>query len=314
MAAQMMDKGTSTMDRQAIQDKLDKLEARVNIYGGLSSATVNIETTNKNLSEVIDLVAEMLKDPVFSQEEFDKLKEESLAGIESNLSEPNALAGEKFGQLLSPYGKDDVRYSMTMEEQIEDLKALTLDDVKEFYNDFYGTSEATVSVVGDFDEEAIKKQIDSHFGDWNNSSKYERITYPHVEVSAADEEINTPDKANSLFLAGLNLPIGDEHEDYAALMIGNYMLGGGFLNSRLATRIRQNDGLSYGVGSWFNGSSQDESGSFGAYAISAPENTTKVQVAFQEEIAKVLAEGFTEEELQAAKSGWLQSRTVTQIQ
>lgn len=117
-----------------------------------------------------------------------------------------------------------------------------------------------------------------------------------------------------MFLAGMNLQVNDTHPDYAALMIGNYMLGGGFLNSRLATRIRQQEGLSYGVGSWFNGSSLDDSGSFGAYAIYAPENRDKVQQAFKEEIEKVTTEGFTAEELEAAKSGWLQAQNVSRSQ
>jgi zinc protease len=313
-AAMMMDKGTSNMSRQEIKDKLDALEARVSVNGGLTSTTVRIETTNDKLGEVVDLVADMLKDSAFDENEFSKLKEEQLSYIEESLSDPQSLAGQKFGKLLSPYPKTDVRYQRTMEEEIEDIKALTLDEVKDFYNKYYGTSEATVTVVGDFDEDMIREKIEGEFGDWKNTASYERIAYPHTATKAADEEINTPDKANSMFLAGMTLPVGDGHDDYAALMIGNYMLGGGFLNSRLATRIRQNDGLSYGVGSWFNGSSYDENGNFGAYAISAPENTAKVQAAFKEEIMKVIEEGFTEEELEAAKTGWLQSQDVSRSQ
>jgi len=313
-AASMINRGTSTMSRQDIKDKLDALEARVSIFGGLSSASVRIETTNENLPAVVDLVSEILKDPVFPQEEFDKIKEQRLSSLEESLSDPQSLASNKFSRLLSPYPKTDVRYSRTIEEQIEDIKALTLDEVKSFYAENYGTSNATVSVVGDFDEAVIKEKIISHFGGWDSPSNYKRIENPYIEITPGDEEINTPDKANSLFLAGMTLPFGDESEDYAALLVGNYMLGGGFLNSRLATRIRQQDGLSYGVGSFFNASSMDEAGSFGAYAISAPENTAKVQAAFKEEIMKVINEGFTAEELEAAKSGWLQSQNVNRSQ
>ena len=96
------------------------------------------------------------------------------------------------------------------------------------------------------------------------------ITDPYMPIKPVDENINTPDKANAMFFASLPLQINDSHPDYAAMVIGNFMLGGGFLNSRLATRIRQKEGLSYGVGSWFQGSSQDDSGNFGAYAIYAP--------------------------------------------
>ena len=97
----------------------------------------------------------------------------------------------------------------------------------------------------------------------------------------------------------------DDHPDYPAMVIGNYMLGGGFLNSRLATRIRQQEGLSYGVGSGFSASSIDEIGTFNGYAIFAPENADKVVAAFKEEVRKALEEGFTAEEVDAAKRGWL---------
>ena len=203
---------------------------------------------------------------------------------------------------------------MTMKEEIEAINSLTLDEVKDFYNSYYGTTEGTLSIVGDFDQKAIKAKAEALFGDWKSKGKYKRIDYPYMATKPENAEIETPDKANSMFFAGMEVPVNDSHEDYAAMMIGNYILGGGFLNSRLATRIRREDGLSYGVGSWFNGSSQDDGGSFGAYAISAPENTAKVEAAFKEEIMKVITEGFNEEELEAAKSGWLQSQTVNRSQ
>jgi zinc protease len=106
----------------------------------------------------------------------------------------------------------------------------------------------------------------------------------------------------------------DTDPDYPALVLGNYMLGGGFLNSRLATRIRQKEGISYGVGSQLNASSLDKSGVFVIYAIYAPENAERLEKAMYEEINKVINEGFTADELKAAKSGWLQSRSVSRSQ
>lgn len=312
--ARMLNRGTKTMNYQQLQDKLDALEAQVSVYGSSSSASFNINTTHDNLPEVIDLVGEMATSPAFSEDEFNKLVEEQLSSMEESLSDPQAVASNTLGRMTSPYKKDDVRYVMTMEEEIEAIKALKFEDIKKFYDEFYGASEATISIVGDFDEGPISNKIKKYFGDWKNPGKYERITSPYNKVEAGDVNLETPDKANAMFFAALNLPVGDEHPDYAALMIGNYMLGGGFLNSRLATRIRQKEGLSYGVGSWFNGSAQDESGMFGAYAIYAPENRDKVQSAFKDEINKMVKDGFTAEELAAAKSGWLQSQNVTRSQ
>lgn len=306
--AMMLDKGTKTMTRQQIQDELDRLKARVNIFGGGSSASVNVETEHDNLPDVMKLVGDMLKNPSFSQEEFDKLKEEQLAAIESQRSDPQALAFTTFQRTMNPYPKGDIRYVMTLDEEAEAIKNLKLDDVKAFYKKFYGTSDATVAVVGDFDQEAVKKVTLEQFSNWKSPSGYTRVPSPFKEVKAGSEAINTPDKANAVFVAGMPLNISDSDPDYPALVMGNYMLGGGFLNSRLAVRIRQKEGLSYGVGSGISASSYDKSGMFQAYAIYAPENAAKLEAAFKEEIDKMRNEGFTAEELDAAKSGYIQNR------
>ena len=106
----------------------------------------------------------------------------------------------------------------------------------------------------------------------------------------------------------------DDDPDYPALVLGNYMLGGGFLNSRLATRIRQKEGLSYGVGSQFQASPLDQAGMFVTFAIYAPQNETKLEAAFKEEVARALKDGFTDQEIKEAKSGYLQGRQVSRAQ
>jgi zinc protease len=314
LTASMIDKGTNNMSRQEIQDRLDAIKARISVFGGLSGMSFSAETTNENLGKVMDMIGDMALNPAFNQQEFDKLKNERIAAMEEQLSDPMSKARNRMDRLTSSYPKTDVRYVMTMEEEIEAMKAVTLDDVKNFYKEYYGASEAIVTVVGDFEKSVFNAQLTKYFGNWKSPSKYERIAYPYSPVKGADENINTPDKANATFMASLPLQISDSHPDYPAMVLGNFMLGGGFLNSRLATRIRQKEGLSYGVGSFFNASSQDDSGNFGGYAIYAPENRDKVQSAFIEEIEKVKTQGFTQEELDAARSGWLQGQIVSRAQ
>jgi zinc protease len=94
-------------------------------------------------------------------------------------------------------------------------------------------------------------------------------------------------------------------------VLGNYMLGGGFLSSRLAERIRQREGISYGVSSFYNAHSIDQAGSFGVWAMYAPENRERLLAAIDEELRRVIGEDFSEDELSRAKQGWLQSRQVT---
>ena len=149
---------------------------------------------------------------------------------------------------------------------------------------------------------------------WGSPVLYERAIEPYFDVTPVNEKINTPDKANAMMVAGMNLPLKDDNADYPALLVGNYMLGGGFLNSRLATRIRQKEGISYGVGSQLQASSLDESGGFLSYAIYNPDNSEKLIAAWKEEIQKMLNEGFTNTELTDAVKGLIQARSVSRSQ
>lgn len=312
--ASMLNKGTKNLNRQQLKDTLDKLKSQVNVGGGGNNTSINIESTKDNLPKVLAIVNDILKNPVFDEKEFETMKQEILAQVESQKSDPQALAFTAFQRMMNPYSKSDVRYVPTIEEDIENNKTVKLEDVKKFYTDFYGASASTISVVGDFDEATVRKSISTNFGTWKSPIPFKRIQAVFQEISPANSAIKTPDKANALFLAGQNLQLQETDADYPALLLGNYMLGGGFLSSRLAVRIRQKEGISYGVGSNLTGSPFEKSGSFMTYAIYAPENAEKLEKAFFEEIEKVVNEGFTADELKAAKSGWLQSRSVSRSQ
>ncbi len=314
LAGAMLMRGTAKHTRQQIQDELDRLKARAFVAGGPTQAAVTIETTRENLPAVMRLVTEILREPVFPASEFELLKQERLASIEQNKSEPTQIAFTVFNRTLSPFPRGDVRYVTTSEEDVADVKAATLDQAKQFYQDFYGASNATLTVIGDFDAAEVSKLAGDLFGNWKSPKPFVRVPSIYKDVAAVNQSFPTPDKANAFFVAGFNLKIRDDNPDYPALLLGNYMLGGGFLNSRLAARIRQKEGLSYGVGSGINVSSLDEYGRFIANAIYAPQNVEKLEAAFKEEIARMLKDGFTADEVEAAKSGYLQSRQVSRAQ
>lgn len=305
---QMLMRGTAKHTRQQLQDELDRLKAQVSVSGSATGANVSIQTTRQNLAEVMKLVAEMLRESTFPAEEFEKLKAENISGIESGLSEPTTKAIDAMNKHFNRYPKGDTRYQGSSEESIADIKAVTLDDVKKFYKDFYGASTGEVAIVGDFDVQPTQTLIGQLFGDWKSPSKFTRVPNDYFDVAAANTSVESPDKANAFFIARLNFKLRDDNPDYAALQLGNFMFGGGFLNSRFLTRIRQKDGVSYGGGSGLNASSLDESGSFFAQAIYAPENVEKVEKGFREELARVIKDGFTTEEVEAAKKGFLQNR------
>ncbi len=314
LAGQMLMRGTAKHTRQQIKDEFDRLKARAFVSGGTTSAGFSIETLRENLPAVLRAAAEVLREVSFPSSEFEQLKQERLAGIEANRSQPQFVGFIAFNRHLNPYPKGDVRYTATPDEQIAELKAATLDEAKKFYADFYGASNGELAVVGDFDAKEIEKLATQLFGSWKSPRPFSRVVTAYKEIPPANQSFETPDKANAFFVAGMLLNLRDDDQDYPALVLGNYMLGGGFLNSRLATRIRQKEGISYGVGSSLNASPQDKNGQFIANAIYAPQNAARLETAFKEEITRALKDGFTADEVAAAKSGYLQSQQVTRAQ
>jgi zinc protease len=310
----MLMRGTDKHTRQEIVDELDRLKARVRVMGNTTGATVSVQTTRDNFAPVLQLLTEVLRHPSFPASEFEALKEQQITGLESRRREPSAIAQMSAERHLNPYPKGNVRYGPTVEEEIVDLRAVKLEDVKDFYNRFYGASVAELAVVGDIEPEVVQKQISQSFADWVSKAPYARVISNYKAVPRVDQTIETPDKANATLVAVQPIKIDDDHPDYPALLLANYMLGGGFLNSRLATRIRVQDGLSYGVGSQLQVPTKEDSATFMTYAIAAPDNVPKVESDFYEELARALQSGFTNEEIAAAKSGWLQSRQVSRGQ
>lgn len=312
--AKMLRRGTHNKTFQQINDELDRLKANVSINASGQSVNATIQTTKPNLIDAMAVVTEILRQPAFSQQEFDKLKEEELAAIDQQKSEPQAVAPLVANQILNPYPKNDYRYVMSFDEQAAAVKNLKLDDIKQFYKDFYNSSHATIAIVGDFDEPPLLIALNAMLDKWTSPVQFVYVNDVFFDVAPKSEKIITPDKANAMFMAGFNIPLRDDDPDYPALVIGNYMLGGGFLNSRLAVRIRQKEGLSYGVGSFLQADQVDKSGAFGSFAIYNPENAEKLVTVYKEELDKMLKEGFTQAELADAVKGYLQSRNVSRSQ
>jgi zinc protease len=314
LAGQMLMRGSSDHTRQQIQDELDRIQATGSVGGSASQASGGVQTTRENLAEALRLMAEIVREPTFPEDEFETLKEQRLAALEQQRSEPSALAQTALGRHMNPAPPGHPNYTPTVDESVASLEAATLDEARAFHGDFYGPQLGTLAVVGDFDPDEIRGVIEEAFGDWESPYPATRVSTEFFDAPAEVIQIETPDKANSFLFAQQNLALRDDHEDYPALILAGYIIGGGVLNSRLATRIRHEDGLSYSVAGGMSGHPIDESGSFFAYAIQAPENVELVEAALREEVQKILDDGFTDEELSVAKLGYLQSRELTRAQ
>jgi zinc protease len=313
MAGSLLMRGTRNKSRQQIQDAIDRLKAQINVSGGVNNATASVQTVAANLPGALRLAAELLREPAFPDSEFETIRQQRIAGLESGKSDPQSLALNALQRRLSNYPRGDVRYVPTPDEQIEDFKKVTLEDVRKFYQEFYGISEGEFAVSGQFDPPEVQKLAAELFGSWKAPLPYKRPLSPYRKAETANLKIETPDKQNAFLVAGMNTKMSDDDPDYPAALLANYILGGNF-SSRLVTRIRHKEGLSYNVQSMLGAPTRDDGGTFMGIAISAPQNSPKAEESFRDEIAKTLKDGFTAEEVAAAQKAWLQERYVQRSQ
>ncbi|VXB06622.1 conserved exported hypothetical protein [Luteimonas sp. 9C] len=308
-AGALLMRGSAGYDRAALSRQLTSLRSTLSVGGTATTVTVAATTDRAHVAALLDLVADVLRRPTFPDSEFAQLRSQQLTGIRGSMSEPGAVANEALSQHFNAFPAGHPYAATTFDERIARIEALRLDEVRAFHRDFYGMGEgATIAVVGDVDPDAVRTQLEALFGDWALPTPFTRIETPYLARAAVHETLRTPDKANATLIARHALRMRQDHPDFPALLVGNYIFGGSGMKSRLGDRIRQREGLSYGVGSNFSASVFDEAGAFGVSAIAAPENMAQVETAMREELQRIRSEGIRQSELDDALDGMLRAR------
>lgn len=309
MTGAMLVRGSQRMSREQIDAAFEQLRTDIGIGGGLQAASIDFVSRRDTLAPALDLAAEILRTPSFPQSEFDQVVRTSITGIEASRNEPATLAAHAMARHFNPWPKGHALEYRTPDEVLDALRALTVDDLRAFHEQFYGTSQGEIAVVGDFDPVALRAQLERLFVDWKSKVPHEPIATRHQDVAAKHEVIHTPDKPNAVLVARTNVPLRVTDPEYVALMAANRILGAGAMKSRLGDRIRQKEGLSYSVGSGISADDsklgEDDAGAFSVRAIAAPQNMARVEELVREEIDRLVHEGITAEELQDAVSGVL---------
>ena len=311
--ARLLDKGSATMTRQQVQDRLDALKTDMSISGGAGQLSVRLSSRREHLPAAIALVGELLRQPTLPAEAFDEYKRQSLTRIESLRKEPGAVASVALTRIGNPYPRGDVRYASTFDEMVEDLNALRLEQLRGFHQRFYGARDAQFGAAGDMDVAEVQRALQAAFGDWNDGAPFVRVPIPFIERQPQQLLLNTPDKQNADMRVRQSIALNDTDADYPAMSMANYLLGSGG-SSRLWKRIRETEGLSYDVRSSVAWNNFEPNSSWSASAIFAPQNRAKVEAAFREEVARALKDGFTAQELAEGQSGLLAFRRLSRAQ
>jgi zinc protease len=168
-------------------------------------------------------------------------------------------------------------------------------------------------VNGQFTPAEVEKLAAELFGNWKSPGSYTRVTESYQKYEPIERTIEAPDKPNAMFLGAVVTKMTDADPDYPGMVLANYIFGGS-AGSRLFKRVRDKEGLSYGVNSGFSVPAQEDRAMFSINAISNPQNAPKVEVSIKDELARTLKDGFTEDEVAAAKKSLLELQMVGRSQ
>ena len=304
----LMARGTRQLNAEQLQDRLDELQTTLIADGRPGEAEFFMQTKREYLVDALAVLKQVLREPTLPADEFAILQRTHHGTLEEQSAEPQALAPRAVRQKLNPYPPEDVRHEPGILEELKLVDDLELAMVKRVYDEFLGSTAGEVAIVGDFDEGQVTTALSGMLSGWKSDQPYERIPRSGDHPPAPETiKIRTPDKANAMYFAALVFPLRDDSSDYPALVVGNDILGGSGFASRLMSRIREKEGLSYGVASAFRSMSLDKRSTFSIYAISNPTNVGKVVELAREETDKLLKEGISETELEESKRGYLQS-------
>jgi len=313
LAAAMLPRGTVKKSRQEIEDALDRAQAKLSVGGTETATMAGGQTVRARLPETLKLVAEILREPSFPAEEFDKVKRERIAGLEEARTDPDSVADRALARYANPYPAGDVRYVPMLDEEIAALSAVTLDEVRQYYAKFVGGANGEVALVGDFDPVEVKALLTEVLGGWASPAPYIRVPDPLVPRAATAITLQVPDKAGASVVGEIAFPMTDTSAEYPAMIVASYILGG-VESSRLYKRVRDREGLSYGVYAALHPSSFEPNSALRVGAIFAPENLARVRAAIAEELVRAARLGFTEGEVAEAKAGVLKLRRLSRTQ
>lgn len=307
----LMARGTKELDYTELQDELTRLRADLSVYTTVGLLQMSVKTKREFLSEVVDLMGDVLRQPALDADELEVLRRQIVTQLSQSKTEPQGVAPKDVKRRLSPFDNDHVLYVPTFDEEIEMYESVTADDIRQLYEEFIGNHAGEFVAVGDFDANALIEDVREELAPLTSDRPYVRVDRPaNPDAAGGLEPLQTDDKANAFYYASQQYDLSDADPMYAPLVLGNHILGAGALSSRLGDRVRGQDGLSYGIRSGLSARSKDDRVDLTVYAITNPDNKDKLIAAIGEELHRLIADGVTETELSEAKEAYLQAAKV----
>ena len=300
LAAMMLDRGTTKEDKFAIAKKLEGVGASLRFNVQDQALQIQARCLKQDLPLVIDLIAEQLRTPAFSQSEFAKARRQFIGELKNAMDNVQQRSAEAYKRAAFPAGHPN--HEPAIDEYLTAAQTLTLDDVRTFYRKYYGPDHMTLVLVGDVNMSRIQGTVASAFRGWKGGVDYLRDAKPANSTEPQDHSIavEMPGKTSTILVIGQGTGLRYKDPDTLALAVGTAVLGSGF-TGRLMHVVRDKEGLTYHIEAGVSNNTFTD-GSWQALGTFAPELLDRGTASMQRELQHWWADGVTGEELAARKT------------
>jgi zinc protease len=302
ITANMLDKGTEKRDKFVIGELLESVGARINFDSDDYRASFSVRCLKENLPLVVELLAEQLRSPAFQEADLLTTRKRYTANLMRQNENTDYRARARFTQLNYPGNHPNC--IPTIESQVAGVESIEVSHPREFHQRLYGLGNMTVVATGDIDRAALEEIFGSQFINWPQVN----IAPPSLDgrrgflkLPLTEETVTMPEKTSVDLTMGFVIGINREHSDYLPLSLASYILGGNF-SARLMSTVRDEQGLTYGIGSGISGAMNRKDGYWITHGTFAPELVAKGRAATLAQIEKWIKKGVTEDELEVKKN------------
>ncbi|WP_339753962.1 pitrilysin family protein [uncultured Winogradskyella sp.] len=301
LLANLITKGTKTKTPEQLENEIESLGARIDAYSSNDAIYLSGNALSKNFEATMKLVTEILLEPRWDEKEFQLIKQSTKSNIQRRDANPNAIAQAEFNKLL--YGENHILSNSNSGTEAS-VDAITIEDLKTYYNNYLSPTLAKVHIVGDISKNDALKTLETINTNWNVKD----VVFPQlpkVEVPTASKIYfyDVPNAKQSVLRFGYPAPKVTD-EDYYAATVMNYRLGGGGFASQLTQQLREGKGYTYGIRSGFRGN--DKVGSF-SISSGVRSNVTSESAELVKDILENYGENFDSTDLEVTKGYTLKS-------
>jgi len=298
LTGMLLDQGTKSQDKFAIAEKLESVGAAISFRVGTDVLDISARSLKKDAPMVLGLIAEQLRTPAFSAEEFAKAKKQMAGSIKRSLESTDFRAADAFSRAIYPQGHPN--RSVAPDDMLAAIDSATLDEVLAFHQANYGPAGMKLVLVGDLDQGALQTEIERAFSGWTGGKDVVRAAQPAAATVAGNQDVLMPGKTSVSVVMGQASGLRYQDPDYQALRLATAILGSGF-TGRLMANVRDKEGLTYGVGSAL-GNDMFNDGDWRISATFAPGLLDKGIASTQRQLKLWFDAGVTPTEVSARKS------------